>query len=386
MRDRLLIPVLGIGQIVAFASSYYLLGVLADPMARGLGVAPATLFAALSAAFLISAVLTPAAGRAIERFGGRRVQSMAHVAFALALVIMAIAPSATVGWIGVSLLGLGMGAGLYGTAFAIIVERRGDRARRGITAVSLIGALGGGLGWPISRALIEAGDWRLACAVWALLHVTVCLPLTLGVLEKRTGGEAVHPARGAIRWDRRMFQLAGLFAGAWLVATAMGAHLPRVLGELGMPSAAAAWAAGLMATSAVAARLVDLTMLHRARPLTTARVACLLHPLGALVASVGGARWAAALAIGQGAGNGLLSVASGVLPLHVFGPERYAVRQALLLTPARFMQALAPAAYAVALDRSLVLALILSSGICLAMLALTVGLGRDESRSPAPSP
>lgn len=146
MRERLLIPVLGLGQIVAFASSYYLLGILADPMAADLRTQPATMFSALSIAFLLSALITPTAGRAIERFGGRRVQAFAHAAFATALLIMASAISPEMLWVGVALLGVGMGTGLYGTAFAIIVERRGSEARRGIAAVSLIGALGGGLG------------------------------------------------------------------------------------------------------------------------------------------------------------------------------------------------------------------------------------------------
>jgi len=374
MRDRLLIPVLGLGQIVAFASSYYLLGVLADPMARELGTRPATAFTALSCAFLAAAILTPASGRAIERHGGRRVQAFAHVAFAAALFVMAMAPVASVLWLGILLLGVGMGTGLYGTAFAIVVESRGSEARRGITAVSLIGALGGGLGWPISRALTEAGDWRLACLVWAAGHLLICTPLTLRVLAQRAHGTPADTQGPRLAWDRRMVQIAGLFAGAWMVSTAMGAHLPRVLGALGMTASGAAWAAGLMAASAVGARLVDLLVLQRSHPLATVRMACLLHPLGAAFAFLGGARAAPLLAIGQGAGNGLLSVASGVLPLRVFGPERYAVRQAMLLTPARYLQAAAPAVYALALDTSTGLALALSGGLCLVMFALSLGL------------
>ena len=73
-------------------------------------------------------------------------------------------------------------------------------------------------------------------------------------------------------------------------------------------------------------------------------------------------------------GNGLLSVASGVLPLQIYGSDRYAVRQAMVLTPARYLQALAPATFALALDTSVALALVLSSVVCLAMLPLTLGL------------
>ncbi|HUH11231.1 MAG TPA: hypothetical protein VLZ73_11835, partial [Brevundimonas sp.] len=85
---------------------------------------------------------------------------------------------------------------------------------------------------------------------------------------------------------------------------------------------------------------------------------------------------AGAVALGQGAGNGLLSVASGVLPLHLFGKENYATRQALILTPARFLQAAAPLSYGVLLDRSAGRALLASSLVCVLMFAMTFGLER----------
>ncbi len=380
LRPRLVVPVLGLGQIVAFASSYYLLGVLADPMARGLGLPPARLFAALSVALLISAALTPWAGRWIERRGGRRVLLASHLAFASALLLMAAAPHPVVALAGVASLGLGMAVGLYGTAFSVLVEIHGAAARRPITAVSLLGALGGGLGWPLTRLAVEAWDWRAACLLWAGLHLLLCLPLVAAILPRPpASGRTAAPASEPIRWDGQMIRIAVVFAGAWTVATAMGAHLPRLLADLGMSPVDAAWAAGLMAASAIAARLFDLVVLHRSHPVLTVRVACFLHPAGALLASLGGARLAPLLAVGQGAGNGLLSVASGVLPLHVFGPDRYAVRQAMVLTPARYLQAAAPAAWALAIDVSTGLALALSSAVCLGMCAVTLGL-RPRSR------
>lgn len=371
-RDRLVVPILGLGQVVAFASSYYLLGVLADPMAAAFTVPPASVFTALSAAFLISAVLTPLAGRWTEWHGGQLVLAGSNVAFAAALGLMAAAPTPQALWLGVAALGFGMGVGLYGTAFSVVVGLRGAEARPGITAVSLIGALGGGIGWPISRWAAETWDWRAACLLWAVAHLAVCLPLALALLPRAPKVDLKPDLPlTPIVWDRRMIQLAVLFAGAWTVATAMGAHLPRLLADLGLSAGTAAWAAGLMAACAVAARLFDLIVLRRSHPVLVARIGTVCHPLGAAGATL----FAPLVAIGQGLGNGLLSVASGVLPLHVFGPDRYAVRQAMILTPARYLQAAAPAAFALALDRSPWLALAASSGLCVIMLAATLGLG-----------
>ncbi|MEO5881780.1 MAG: MFS transporter, partial [Caldimonas sp.] len=69
-RARVVIT-LGIAQTLAWASSYYLLAVLAEPMAKDLGTSVATVFGAFSAALLVSAAAGPYTGRAIDRWGGR---------------------------------------------------------------------------------------------------------------------------------------------------------------------------------------------------------------------------------------------------------------------------------------------------------------------------
>ena len=91
------------------------------------------------------------------------------------------------------------------------------------------------------------------------------------------------------------------------------------------------------------------------------------------------------LAMGQGAANGVLSVAKGALPLTLYGPRNYAVRSAMLSTPARFAQVGGPIAYGLLLDRSTVLALCASGVVCLVMFAMTFGLVADQRRSLEPA-
>ncbi len=376
--SRLIVPVLGFGLIVAFASSYYLLGVLAEPLAAGTGTTSSLVFAGLSGAFLISAALSPFGGRWVDRRGGREVLTVASVVFAVGLAGLGLSQGPVGVVAAILTMGVGMGVGFYGPAFAILVVVHGEDAKKPITAVSLIGAFGGALGWPMTLVMIETVGWRGACFVWAALHLLVCLPLYLTLLPNERGGPRPSSNDGRVRWDGRMIRLAVLFAGAWWIATAMSAHLPRLLGRLGLEPAEAALAATMMAGAAVAVRLLAFLAPGKGSPVVVLRFATLLHPLGAAIAFFGGKGLAGAVALGQGAGNGLLSVASGVLPLHLFGQENYATRQALILTPARFLQAAAPLSYGVLLDRSAGLALLTSSLVCVLMFVMTFGLERRE--------
>jgi hypothetical protein len=73
-RERLLIiATLGTTQTLAWGSSYYLLAILADPIARDLQITTTNVFAAFSVSLLLSALVGPRIGRTIDRFGGREV-------------------------------------------------------------------------------------------------------------------------------------------------------------------------------------------------------------------------------------------------------------------------------------------------------------------------
>src|ERR671913_1578573 len=85
------VALLGTTQTLAWASSYYLPAILAAPMARDLGVAPSWVFGAFSAALVLSALLGPAVGRAIDRRGGRPVLALSNVVLALGLCLLAVA-------------------------------------------------------------------------------------------------------------------------------------------------------------------------------------------------------------------------------------------------------------------------------------------------------
>src|SRR5215510_3738452 len=112
-RQLPIILALGTTQTLAWASSYYLPAILADPIARDLGVSSNWIFGAFSASLVISAMLGPRIGRQIDMVGGRQVLSASNLIIAAGLVLLGLSQSLAVMAFAWLVLGLGMAMGLY---------------------------------------------------------------------------------------------------------------------------------------------------------------------------------------------------------------------------------------------------------------------------------
>jgi len=117
-----------------------------------------------------------------------------------------------------------------------------------------------------------------------------------------------------------------------------------MLTQFGATPATALLAGALIGPAQVAARLLEAGWLSRYHPLVSARLATLMNPLGVLALLIGGPVVAPLFAVLYGAGNGILTIARGTLPLALFGPEGFGKRVGLLSLPARATGAIAPLA------------------------------------------
>jgi hypothetical protein len=141
-----------------------------------------------------------------------------------------------------------------------------------------------------------------------------------------------------------MIVLAYVFAAAGFVSSGLSAILPTMLVSLGATPAAALFAGTLIGPAQVGARLVEAGWLGRYHPLVSARLATLLHPLGMITLIAGGPLFASAFAVLYGAGNGIITIARGTLPLAMFGPAGFGRRVGVISLPSRATAALAPLA------------------------------------------
>jgi hypothetical protein len=124
-----------------------------------------------------------------------------------------------------------------------------------------------------------------------------------------------------------------------------------------------------MGPAQVAARLFEFGVLKRLHPLVSTRLALLMHPLGAAVLGALGGPAASVFALLHGAGNGLLTISRGTLPLALFGPAGYGLRTGIIAAPARVTTASAPLLFGLLLDEMGTGALVVSAGLSLAALA-----------------
>src|SRR6202166_2990755 len=369
-RQLPIILALGTTQTLAWASSYYLSAILADPIARDLGVSSNWIFAAFSGSLVISAVLGPRVGRQIDLFGGRPVLTTSNLTIAAGLALLGVTTSIPVlvaAWL---LLGIGMGCGLYDAAFGALGRIYGDAARRSITGITLIAGFASTVGWPLTALGREVIGWRNTCFAWALAHILIGLPINFFMLPPVKGAKAAvaASAKPHIPIDRTMVLLAFAFAAAWSVTGAMAAHLPRILEAAGATTLQAVSAGALIGPAQVFARIVEASFLSRYHPLLSTRLACLTHPIGAAILALAGGAASSAFAIFFGLGNGILTIARGTLPLAIFGPQHYGYRLGIIGAPARMAQAAAPLAFGLLIDAMGSRVLIVSSALSLAAL------------------
>ena len=418
---------LGVSQTFAWGSTYYLPAILAKPMGESLGVSTSYVFAVFSLSLLVTALLGPVFGRAIDRHGGRPFLAATSVIFAISLLVMAAAPgpwALILGWLGV---GVGSAMGLYEAAFTTVVRLYGASARSAITGITLIAGFTGTVSWPLSTFLEAHLGWRWACVVWAAINLLICLPLNLSLPRDRelgtpapaptspepapaqqaqagsapaagadtSGASSLAPSSSApsptpivtmapasssgmsVRLsDPRVLLLAFLFAVLGIVATAMASQLPGVLVASGVAPAAALWISMLVGPTQVAARIVELRFMANRSPMFSTWLATGLHPIGAVLLLLLGPPAALAFGLIHGVGNGLLTIARGALPLAIFGPKGYGQLQGWLMAPGRISQAFAPWWFGLMLAEWGGQALWLTAGLCMLGLLALVRLQR----------
>lgn len=372
------ITALGIVQIFAWGSSYYLMAPLAGPIVADTGWPLPWIIGALSIGLLVAGLASPRVAQAIARHGGRPVLAAGMVLLSAGLLVLAAAPNLSVFYLGWVIIGLGMSAGLYDPAFASLGRLYGRDARSAITALTLWGGFASTVCWPISAWAVELIGWRWTAAGYAILHLALSLPLIWCMIPAETmalpiSRDAEGRSVALSREERRAFLLlATIFTLAAIIAAIVSVHLLTLLDARGIPTTTAVAMGALIGPAQVASRVVEMASGGRHHPRWTLLFAASLFATGLVTLALGFGLVGVALML-YGGGNGLFSIARGALPMALFGPERYPALMGRMARPALIAQAGAPLAGALFLQGvGADATLVLLAGFGLAALAISV--------------
>jgi predicted MFS family arabinose efflux permease len=361
-RPQLVIPALGIIQILNWGATYYLPAAIGRQMANATGWSYAVIIGGLSLGLGVAGLNSARIGRLIDRHGGRPVLTVASLLMALGLIVLALAPNEGCYFAAWIILGFGMGAGLYDAAFSTLGRLYGQGARRAISTLTLWSGFASTICWPLSAFLFEHLGWRGTCLVYAVLELIICIPLIRGLLpdipkavdtvDTVDPDTRMIPAAEPPALDHRRATfalLATVLTMGGVVTALVSVHLITMLQASNMSYAAAVGVSTLLGPAQVFSRVLERVFGSALHPIWVMLTACMMVTAGLLLLLVGPSLAAVAL-IAYGAGAGIWSIARGTLPLALFGSKGYPALMGKLATPMLIAQALSPSVGAFMMD------------------------------------
>ena len=351
-----LVPALGVTQIISWGTLYYSIAVLGASIREELGISSAALFGAYSLSLLLSALVAPLAGRAIDRYGGRTVMSFGSATAAVALFCIARVHSPFALYAAWALAGFAMALTMYDAAFATLSQHSGDRYRKALTALTLMGGLASTVFWPTSLKGLEWFGWRDTMMFFAALHLAICLPLHLILVPRLASPDLLGRAGAALepgtlpKASRRgaFIALAIALALNGFIVSVLTVHLITVLQGKGLALETAVWVGSFFGPMQVTGRIVEFAFGRRfsSRTIGAAALWLLVATLVVLLSASGSVALALVFAVMFGFSNGVVTIVRGTVPAELFGRAGYGSTLGNLAAPALFARAVAPFAFA----------------------------------------
>ena len=156
------VTALGVTQILAWGSTFYLLGVLGPFIARDTGWSYDFVFGGVSLGLLVAGLVSPRVGHFIRHRGGRTVLAAGAVLLASGLFGLGVTPNS----LGTSRRGR-LSAWGWEPAYTTPRSRHSapSTAHSGgrHTSLTLFGGFASTVCWPLSAFFVEHLGWRGAC-------------------------------------------------------------------------------------------------------------------------------------------------------------------------------------------------------------------------------
>ena len=339
-------------ETLAWAAYFYSFPAFLPIWEQELGFSKANLTGTFTLSLVVSAVVSPAVGRLIDKGYGRAVFAGGAT---LASAMLCLLSQATEIWQFYAIwfvIGVAMSGSLYDACFAIVTYSLGPDARRAITLITLAAGFAGTVSFPSAYFFTEFFGWRIAILIFAATVAIFCIPLILygsyfaGLQSKAHAPKSSQTLSEAlsVTQNPRFWFIGVTF---FLISVNHGvviSHMLPILHERGLNAGLAVLMASLIGPMQVAGR-VTMMAFEKHISVYAICVACFIAIFVAGWALYFGERGMILIAIFvilQGAGYGVLSIIRPTVIAELLGHRDFGIIAGLLAVGFVIGTAIAP--------------------------------------------
>lgn len=386
------VAALTVTQVAGWGTSFHVAAALSDRLSRGLDFPPSVIFGGVTVMLVVAALVSPLAGRLMDRDGARRWMTTGSLLGAAGLLALGSAHGGLLFGLAWVLFGLAMPLALTQGASIALVQIAPDRARRALGLLYVLIGFSPAISWPILIALDGWFGWRGALLVLSGFQALVTAGLHFFCLPKgrvladhpvaRGGDAGTRPEAPAAPIRGAFVLTATCFSAAGVLSFGLPLHMIGILQAYGHSAAAAVAIGSLIGPGQVLARAFDILGGSRFPILNIGVAAALMMPLALVVLLLAGTspKGAMAFVFCYGVSAGLMSVVRAVAPIRLFGAAAYAVVTGKLGVPQNMAFAAAPLGFALLKDQwgasAVALAALAISLLCLTSIAVLAARAR----------
>lgn len=328
------------GQILVWASLYYVFPALLLKWEQSLGWSKADLTAAITLAVFMSAFASPYVGRLIDNGKGPELMAGSTLLGGLCLFGVSLITEQWQFYLGWGLIGLALAGSLYEPCFALVTRCRGAQAKPAIILITLIAGFAGAISFPMAHSLAEGWGWRVALQIFAGIVVFIATPLTwrgASLLETTGTHSPLRSTRQGflsqpfMAWPVFWFLAIGFAMVALLHGVTLH-HLLPILADRGIHQDVAVVAAAFIGPMQVAGRLV-MVAAERHVSNNAIAISCFAVMACSILLLIGAGKTPALLVgfvILFGGGYGVVSIIRPVIARDILGQENFGAKSGAL--------------------------------------------------------
>lgn len=357
--------VLGIGTTttIGYGTIYYSFTIMSTQIQNEFGWSKSFLFAIFSLGILLGGFLAPTVGKLLDHHGARIIMTVGSFLCFLGLYGISFIETQWQYIVAILFLEIVSTLVLYESAFVAFSQLVGNNARTPITQITLIAGFASTIFWPLISYLLTIMHWRDVYLTLGLFHILLAMPIHYFVLksnllidnESKENTMASLPTTLSLQNSERKeakWYLIFVFSLIAIPVTVMQTHFMGLLAEFGFEMATAVLLGTIIGPAQVIARIFEIAFAKKITPLQSGYYSILVLCVGlvALIFSGYSYYFALLFVILYGAGQGLVAVIRGSIPLYLFGKKGYGKMNGNINLYRNIVVATVPFGFAVILD------------------------------------